>query len=101
MMHGLTDGAAAVSAGWVCQLKFEENTDNTMVQTLLGRGDLDFSLAEVRTSHSATTAALGTRRQLLCLYRAGQICTRWASGKERKSKTGLQANQVSWLAAVS
>lgn len=37
IMRRLTDGAAAVSAGWACWLKFEDNTDNAMVQNSSAR----------------------------------------------------------------
>lgn len=104
IMHGLTYGTAVISAGWVCWLTFEENTDNVMVQALLGRGVLEISLAEVRTGHLGTAAAPGTWAQLPCLYSTGQICARWASGKNRASGKSVfldgcckLSNWVTWL----
>lgn len=90
IMHWLADGEAAVCAGWMCWLKFKENTDNTTVQFLLGRGDLGFSFAELRTSHPRT------QTELLRLHSTGQI-VEWTS----KNKTGLLANKFSWLTAAS
>lgn len=90
IMHQLADGEAAVSAGWMCWLIFKENTDNTVVQFLLGRGHLGFSFAELRTSHPRT------RTQLLCLHSTGHV-GEWAS---RKNLGSRQISFLGWLLQV-
>lgn len=89
IMHWLADGEAVVSAGWMCWLKFEENTDNTVFSSCWGEETWVFHLQSWEPDtrghehHCSSYTAQG----------------REANGPPEKN--GLLANKFSWLVAAS